>query len=94
MSDYTQNEIIDIIMILGECHGNYHAAARLYCVRFPDRHQRPADIMIARIERHERRWPHILRQRRHVMVIETERSTSSCCVSYCEFKSPYIASTN
>jgi len=55
MPDYTQNKVIDIIMILGECRDNYRAAAQLYCVRFPDRHQHLIDIMIARIERHEGR---------------------------------------
>jgi len=53
MPDYIRNEVVDIIMILRECRGNYRAAARLYCVRFFDR--RPADIVIARIERRERR---------------------------------------
>jgi len=36
MPDYTRNEVVDIIMILGECCGNYCAATRLYCMRFPD----------------------------------------------------------
>jgi len=39
------------IMILGECRDNYRAAARLYCVRFPDRRHHPVDIVIVRIER-------------------------------------------
>jgi len=29
MLDYTLHEIIDMILILGECRGNYKAAARL-----------------------------------------------------------------
>jgi len=41
--------------MIGEYRGNYRATARLYCVRFPDRHQHPADIVIARVERRERR---------------------------------------
>jgi len=50
MPDYTRNEVVDIIMILGECRGNYRAA-RLYCMRFSDRRQHPTDIVIAKIER-------------------------------------------
>jgi len=53
--DYTRKGIVDIIMILEECCDNYRAATRLYCVRFSDRRQYPADFVIARIERRERR---------------------------------------
>jgi len=71
MPDYTRNEIVDIIMILEECRGNYHAVAQLYYVRFPDRRptEHPADIVIARIEKHEKR-PRIIQQRRRIIVIE------------------------
>jgi len=68
MPDYTRNKVVDII-ILGECRDNYRAAARLYCVHFPDRRQHSADIVITRIERRERWQPRIIRQRR-VMIIE------------------------
>jgi len=61
MPDYTRNDVVDIIMIPEECRGNYRAAARLYCVRFSDKRQHPADIVIARIERCERRRPRIIR---------------------------------
>jgi len=27
MVDYTSNEIVDIILVLGECHNNYRQAA-------------------------------------------------------------------
>jgi len=37
MPDYTLNEIVDIIMVLGECHNNYQQAAVLYRNRLPYR---------------------------------------------------------
>jgi len=43
MPNYTRNEVIEIIMILGACCGNYRATAQLHCVRFPDRRQHPTD---------------------------------------------------
>jgi len=49
--------------------GNYRAATRLYCMRFPDRRQHPVDIVIARIERHERQRLRMIQQHR-VMIIE------------------------
>jgi len=36
MPDYTLHEIIDTILILGECRGNCRAAAK-YHERYPDR---------------------------------------------------------
>jgi len=32
MPDYAPHEIIDMILILGECRGNYRAAARLWAI--------------------------------------------------------------
>ena len=37
MADYTPNEIVDMILILGECHNNYDMASRLYPEHFRDR---------------------------------------------------------
>ncbi|OXU18390.1 hypothetical protein TSAR_002063 [Trichomalopsis sarcophagae] len=37
MADYGPNEIVDMIMILGESRNNYAAAARLYAERYPNR---------------------------------------------------------
>jgi len=34
MAEYPPNEIVDIIMILGEYHNNFRAAARPYAERF------------------------------------------------------------
>lgn len=48
MPDNTPNEIVNIIYILGECHGNYSGAARLYRNRFPDR-QYPNTARIRRL---------------------------------------------
>jgi len=49
MPDYTANEIVDILLILGECQRNYRAAARLYIARFPQR-QHPDHTVIRDIE--------------------------------------------
>lgn len=67
MPDYTSNEIVDIILALGECHGNYAQAARLYRNRFPDR-RHPNDRTIARLVQHQRQQPVVprLRQRNNV----------------------------
>ncbi|OXU18253.1 hypothetical protein TSAR_005806 [Trichomalopsis sarcophagae] len=37
MADYGPNEIVDMIMILGESRNNYAAAARIYAERYPIR---------------------------------------------------------
>ena len=37
MADYTFNEIVDMILILGECHNNEIAVSRFYAERFRDR---------------------------------------------------------
>ncbi|OXU17757.1 hypothetical protein TSAR_008217 [Trichomalopsis sarcophagae] len=48
MADYSPNEIVDMIIVLGECHNNYNAAAKLYAERFPDsRH--PTNITIHKL---------------------------------------------
>jgi len=43
MPDYTANEIVVILLILGECQRNYRAAARLYIARFPKTTSRSHD---------------------------------------------------
>jgi len=45
MGDYPPNEIVDMIRIVGETGNNYSAAARLYSVRFPDRHHPNRKVM-------------------------------------------------
>ena len=37
MAGYTPNEIVDILLVLGESHRNYRNASRLYAQRYPDR---------------------------------------------------------
>ena len=37
MADYPPNEIVDMIVVLGESQNNYRATARLYAERYPDR---------------------------------------------------------
>src|SRR5580765_6633237 len=45
MAHYSPNEIVDMIMILGECQGVYVAAAALYAERFPNR-RHPSNVTI------------------------------------------------
>ena len=49
MPDYTANEIVDILLILGECRRNYGEASRLYRARFLQR-QHPDHTVIRDIE--------------------------------------------
>jgi len=51
MPDYNSNEIVDILLMLGECKGNYRRAAALYHQKFPRRKHHPNDSMIRIIER-------------------------------------------
>ena len=46
MTDYLPSKIVDMILISGECHGNYAAASRLYAERFPDR-THPTNLTIS-----------------------------------------------
>ena len=58
MSNYPQNEVIDVLFIFGECHRNYRRAARVNILsqQYPDcRH--PADRQIRNIERRSHRNP-------------------------------------
>jgi len=63
MADYPPNEIVDMILVLGECHNNYDAASRLYAERFPDR-RHPNNTTIRRLTQRARNG-HLVRQRRH-----------------------------
>jgi len=69
MPDYTSNEIVDIILILGECHNNYRQAAVLYHNRFP--HRRHSNhCMISRLVLRQRQRQRQKRQRRCINVSE------------------------
>jgi len=35
MADYRSSEIVDILLVLGECQLNYHEASRVYWNRYP-----------------------------------------------------------
>jgi len=48
MAEYSPNEIIDVILVLGECHNNYDAVSRLYAERFSDR-RHPNNTTIRRL---------------------------------------------
>lgn len=49
MPDYTANDIVDILLVLGECQRNYVQASILYAARFPER-RHPNDTVIRNIE--------------------------------------------
>ncbi|OXU22152.1 hypothetical protein TSAR_007700 [Trichomalopsis sarcophagae] len=53
MADYPRNEIVDMILILGESQNDYRGAARLYAERYPDRRY-PDDRAIRRLTRRAR----------------------------------------
>lgn len=63
MADYPPNEIVDMILILGECHNKYLAASRLYAERFPDR-RHPNNTTIGNLTQRARNG-RLVRQRRH-----------------------------
>lgn len=63
MADYTPAEIVDMLLILGECHGNSTAAERRYAEVYPNRrHPNAATIMT--LKRRAQNG-HLRRQRRH-----------------------------
>lgn len=49
MRDYSSNETVDILLVLGECQHNYRRAEVLYAERFPTR-QHPNASVIRNIE--------------------------------------------
>lgn len=63
MADYTPNEIVDMIMVLGECNGVYIDAATLYAERFPNR-RHPSNVTIRDLARRARAG-RLSRKRRH-----------------------------
>lgn len=64
MADYPSSVIVDILLVLGECHRNYHAASRVYRDRYPERQQHPNHSVIRKLERKARQG-HFGRQRAH-----------------------------
>ena len=62
MADYPANEIVDMIMVLGECNNVARAAARRYIERYPDR-RHPDDKTIRSLTERAREG-HLTRQRR------------------------------
>lgn len=60
--DYPAGEIVDIIMVLGQCNGNYCAAQRTYAELYPLR-RHPTDRTIRRLTQRAR-GGHLIRQRR------------------------------
>lgn len=67
MPDYSRNEIVDILLSLGACHGRYRAAARYYRQHYPRRLQYPNHVRIRFIEQRERHRQGIRRNRRRIM---------------------------
>jgi len=56
MSNYPSNEVVDILLILDECHRNYRRAARVNAQRYLDRWH-PTDRQIRNIEIRSRKNP-------------------------------------
>lgn len=48
---YSASEIVDILLVLGECRGVYREAARTYRERYHDRLRHPTDVVIRNLER-------------------------------------------
>ena len=67
MGDYSPNEIVDILLVLGECHRFYKRAAVLYRRRYPMRLHHPNASAIRKIESRIRRG-NIRRQRKRRMI--------------------------
>ena len=63
MADYLPSEIVDMILILGECHINYATASRLYAERFPGR-RHPTNLTINTLTERARKGI-LVRERRH-----------------------------
>ncbi|OXU18391.1 hypothetical protein TSAR_002064 [Trichomalopsis sarcophagae] len=85
MADYGPNEIVDMIMILGESRNNYAAAARLYAERYPNRrHPSASDF-----SRHfGERWSSLL-----VKVLTPRRSTNDSCMIWRVLPPPPLPSS-
>lgn len=62
MANYSADEVVEILLTLGECNRNYRAAARLYAERFPNQ-RHPSHRQIFNIVRRCRR-NNLHRQRR------------------------------
>jgi len=74
MANYTQNEVVDILLILDECHRNYKNASRFYAECYLDlRHPNPQQII--NIEKRSRQNPfHRRRQQTETLIIMTKGS--------------------
>lgn len=64
MPDYLPSEIINIILILGECHLNYHEASRVYRNWYPKIERHPSPAVIRSLKKRGRRG-HLRRAREH-----------------------------
>lgn len=62
MADYSPNEIVDMILILGESRNNCRAASRLYAERYPDRRHPTYHTIQTIVQR--ARHGYLVRQRR------------------------------
>ena len=64
MADYTFNEIVDMILIVGKCRNNYDAASRPHAERFPDK-RHPANSGIQNLTQEARSGSLVRQCRRH-----------------------------
>ncbi|XP_011883581.1 PREDICTED: uncharacterized protein LOC105570750 [Vollenhovia emeryi] len=87
MADYTPTEIVDILLILGECLRNYRAAALLYAVRYPNR-RHPNDTVIRNLELRAREG-HLHRQRQRSVYDEDDERVLT--ILACVHLNPHIS---
>jgi len=71
MADYRPSEIVDILLVLGECQLNYHEASRVYRNRYPEREQHPNHTTIRDLELRARQG-RLGRQRAHHEYVEDD----------------------
>jgi len=64
MADYPPDKIVDMILVLGECHNNYRATARRYAERFPGR-RHPNHTTIRKLTQRARNGRLARQRRRH-----------------------------
>lgn len=71
MPDYSPSEIVDIILILGECHLNDHEASRVYRDRYPERERHPSPAVIRSLKQRARQG-HLKRKRKYHVYDEND----------------------
>lgn len=90
MVDYTQTEIVDILLVLGECRRSYRRAASLYRARYPRRLHHPNHTGIRNIELRLRRQV-VKRKRRRYTIDDYRRNARVLTVLAAVHLNPHIS---